>query len=53
MTRLNIAYSINILCQFLHEPPNDYMKVVKKVLRYLKIAITHGVTLISVMCLAW
>jgi hypothetical protein len=36
LTRPDIAYSVNQLCEFLHSPTTVHMIVAKRVLRYLK-----------------
>ncbi|XP_059461929.1 uncharacterized mitochondrial protein AtMg00810-like [Corylus avellana] len=36
LTRPDIAYTVNELCQFLHCPTTEHIKAVKRVLRYLK-----------------
>ena len=35
VTRLELAYCINWVCQFMHNPLEDHWKVVKRILRYL------------------
>lgn len=35
-TRLDITYSVNVVCQFLHNPTNIHLQVVKRILRYVK-----------------
>jgi hypothetical protein len=42
LTRLDIAFSVNQLCQFLHAPITQHFTAAKRVLRYLKSIITHG-----------
>lgn len=36
LTRPNISYSVNKVCQFLHAPTTFHWMVVKRILRYLK-----------------
>lgn len=36
LTRLDIAYSVNKVCQFLHAPTITHWAVVKRILRYIK-----------------
>ena len=35
-TRLDIAYAVNVVSQFMHNPSEDHMGVVIRILRYLK-----------------
>jgi hypothetical protein len=42
LTRPDIAFSVNQLCQFLHAPTTQHFTAAKRVLRYLKSTITHG-----------
>jgi hypothetical protein len=42
LTRPDIAYSVNQLCQFLHAPKTVHLTAAKRVLRYLKGTITFG-----------
>jgi hypothetical protein len=42
-TRPNIAYSVNILSQFMAKPFEIHWKTAKKVLRYLKGTINFGI----------
>lgn len=42
LTRPVIAYAINQACQFMHQPSSSHWLVVKRILRYLKGIINHG-----------
>lgn len=42
LTRPDISYSVNQLCQFLHCPTTVHFTAAKRVLRYLKGTIDHG-----------
>jgi hypothetical protein len=42
LTRPDIAFAVNQLCQFLHSPTTTHWTVAKRVLRYLKGSINHG-----------
>nr|XP_017187364.2 uncharacterized protein LOC108173209 [Malus domestica] len=43
ITRPNIAYAVNLVSQFMHAPSMDHMKIVHRVLRYLKGSIGRGI----------
>lgn len=36
LTRLDIRFSVNQICQFLHNPKDDHFQAVKRIYRYLK-----------------
>lgn len=42
LTRPEIAYSINKVCQFMHSPTILHWQAVKRILRYLKGTLDHG-----------
>jgi len=42
VTRPEISYSVNKVCQFLSAPLEDHWKAVKRILRYLQGTIHHG-----------
>jgi hypothetical protein len=42
LTRPDISYSVNQLCQFLHSPTSTHLIAVKHVLRYLKGTLDYG-----------
>ncbi|GAU30708.1 hypothetical protein TSUD_39320 [Trifolium subterraneum] len=42
LTRPDIAYSVNKVCQFMSHPLDSHWKAVKRILRYLKGTINHG-----------
>jgi hypothetical protein len=39
LTRQDLVFSVNKVCQFLHAPTFDHMVVVKRILRYVQGAI--------------
>lgn len=45
LTRPEISYSVNKACQFLSQPLEEHWKAVKRILRYLKGTIGHGLLL--------
>lgn len=44
-TRPDIAFAVNRLSQFMHQPTSDHWQAVKRVLRYLAGTTTHGIFL--------
>lgn len=42
-TRPDIAYSVNSVCQFLHCPTTDHLIAAKRILRYIKGTLDHGI----------
>jgi hypothetical protein len=45
LTRPNIAFSVNKVCQFLHSPTTVHWAAVKRILRYVKGTLTIGLTI--------
>ncbi|CAM8888151.1 unnamed protein product [Rhodiola kirilowii] len=45
ITRPDIAYAVNRVCQFLHAPTEDHWIAVKRILRYLKGTYDHGIVI--------
>ncbi|XP_040944289.1 uncharacterized mitochondrial protein AtMg00810-like [Gossypium hirsutum] len=46
ITRPDIAYSVNKVCQFMHKPLNVHFKAVKRILRYLQGTLNYGLRFI-------
>ncbi|CAL2245723.1 unnamed protein product [Prunus armeniaca] len=42
ITRLDLSYSVNQVCQFMHSPTTTHGQEVKRILRYLKFTFDHG-----------
>ncbi|XP_019154331.1 PREDICTED: uncharacterized protein LOC109150810 [Ipomoea nil] len=42
ITRPDLSYSVNRLCQFMHTPTTDHWGLVKRVLRYIKGTLDYG-----------
>jgi len=45
ITRPKLSYSVNRVCQFMHNPQHHHWKTVKRILRYLAGTSTHGLQL--------
>ena len=45
ITRPDISFSVNNVCQFMHSPTTTHWQAVKRILRYLKSTIYHGISL--------
>ena len=41
-SRLDLAFSVNHMCQFIHNPTSTHLSAVKRILRYLLGTISHG-----------
>ncbi|KAG8503841.1 hypothetical protein CXB51_001949 [Gossypium anomalum] len=42
LTRPDIAYAVNRVCQFMHAPTTSHMVALKRILRYLRGTLSHG-----------
>lgn len=47
LTRLDISFSVNKVCQFLHIPMTLHLTAVKRILRYIKGAISMGLPFVK------
>jgi hypothetical protein len=45
LTRPDLAFAVNRVCQLMHHPTKLHWQAVKRILRYLKCTITHGLLL--------
>jgi len=45
ITRPELSYAVNKVCQFMHSPQDHHWKAVKCILRYLAGTHTHGLLL--------
>jgi histone deacetylase 1/2 len=45
ITRPELSFSVNKVCQFMHTPMVEHWKVVKRILRYLKGSLSYGLLL--------
>jgi histone deacetylase 1/2 len=45
LTRPDISFSVNKVCQFLSDPHEEHWKAVKRILRFLKGTLHHGLLL--------
>lgn len=46
-TRPDIAFSVNYVCQFMHEPTVHHFQLVKRILRCLKGTLDYGIRILS------
>ncbi|KAG8492104.1 hypothetical protein CXB51_015700 [Gossypium anomalum] len=47
LTRPDIAYAVNRICQFMHAPTKIHMMALKRILRYLRGTLSHGLVIRS------
>jgi hypothetical protein len=47
MTRPDLSFAVNKVCQYLHAPRCTHLSAVKRILRYVKAMLTHGLLLRS------
>lgn len=53
LTRLEISYSVNNVCQFMHNPKVIHWQLVKWILRYLKGTLNNGLLLMRLIICLW
>lgn len=46
LTRPNISYAVNKVCQFMHRPQSHHWQAVKRILQYLCGTSTHGLSIV-------
>ena len=49
ITRPDLSFSVNSICQFMHAPTEDHFRALKRILRYVKGTIDHGLQLHKVL----
>jgi histone deacetylase 1/2 len=47
LTRPDLAYSVNKVCQYLHASTTEYWTAVKRILRYVKDTVNTGITFVK------
>jgi histone deacetylase 1/2 len=47
MTRPDLSFVVNKVCQYLHEPRTPHMSAVKRILRYVRYTIDSGLQLFA------
>ncbi|XP_020675535.1 uncharacterized protein LOC110094611, partial [Dendrobium catenatum] len=47
ITRPDITYAVNVLCQNMHNPAQEHMHMLKKLLRYIKGTVNFGIPVTS------
>ena len=45
ITRPDVSYAVNRVCQFLHAPTTSHWSAVKRILRYIFLTTSHGLLL--------
>ncbi|KAJ0010373.1 hypothetical protein Pint_34048 [Pistacia integerrima] len=45
LTRPNLSYSVNFICQYMHAPTVDHFRALKRILRYVKGTYHYGLQL--------
>ncbi|XP_020262193.1 uncharacterized protein LOC109838136 [Asparagus officinalis] len=47
LTRPDISYAVNIVCQHMQAPTNAHYQMVKRILRYVKGSLSHGMRILA------
>ncbi|PKU81182.1 putative mitochondrial protein [Dendrobium catenatum] len=47
LTRPDIAYTVNRLCQYMHQPHEDHFRLLKRLLQYLQGTLSFGLPLVA------
>lgn len=47
LTRPELAFPVNVVCQHMHQPKMSHFGAVKRILRYVKGSISHGLHFVS------
>ena len=47
VTRIDITHAVNRVCQFMHSPTVAHLRQVKRILRYIKGTLNHGVRFLA------
>jgi histone deacetylase 1/2 len=47
LTRPDLSYSVNKVCQYLHAPTTEHWTAVKRILRYVKDTVATGITFVK------
>lgn len=50
ITRPDLSYAVNQACQFMHLSPNAHFQAVKRLLRYVKGTLSHGLSFTPSPC---
>ncbi|XP_041009520.1 uncharacterized mitochondrial protein AtMg00810-like [Juglans microcarpa x Juglans regia] len=45
ITRSDLSFSVNSICQYMHAPIEDHFRALKRILRYVKGTVHHGLQL--------
>ena len=45
ITRPDLSFSVNSICQYMHAPTEDHFRALKRILRYVKGTVHHGLQL--------
>ncbi|XP_042974809.1 uncharacterized mitochondrial protein AtMg00810-like [Carya illinoinensis] len=45
ITRPDLSFNVNSICQYMHAPTEDHFRALKRILRYVKGTVHHGLQL--------